>query len=80
MSGKRYPAWKDGETVEINPQKAMMKVACCDCGLVHLINYRVAHRQSLKIRVQRLNGSTGQIRRHRKFPARHVGHKEIQGS
>lgn len=66
---KSYPATGPGEAIVINPQKTIMHIACCDCGLVHRVEYFVSHRQRLKIRTWRLNRNTGQLRRHRKFRA-----------
>lgn len=36
----KYTQIYDGEWVEPKPQK-VHKMVCCDCGLVHTINFRV---------------------------------------
>jgi hypothetical protein len=39
------------------------KMACCDCGLVHEIDFRI-HKGRVQLRARRNNRATGQIRRH----------------
>jgi len=41
------------------------KIACCDCGLVHRIDFKIKNRGIL-YRTFRDNRSTGQVRRHMK--------------
>ena len=44
------------------------KMQCCDCGLVHSVDFRLVIRQGrkvLQLRTSRDNRATGQIRRHR---------------
>lgn len=65
MSKKRYPVLRSGEPVVINPQKECFRMACCDCNLVHIIEYKVTHRQKLMIRMWRDRRATGQLRRYR---------------
>jgi hypothetical protein len=36
---KRYPVVKSGEWVQ--PVRRGYKMACCDCGLVHKMNFRL---------------------------------------
>lgn len=40
MHSVKYEEVLDGEWIEPKPQKGH-KMACCDCGLVHIINFRV---------------------------------------
>ena len=43
---------------------------CCDCGLVHRVQFRI-HRGQIQYRIERDNRATGQARRWRK--ARETG-------
>lgn len=65
----RYPQLQPGEPFELNPQKESLRFACCDCGLVHRMEFIVGHRQRLRIAMWRLKRATGQLRRHREYPA-----------
>ncbi len=65
----RYVQRYDGEQRVINPQKERRKIACCDCGLVHLVEYKVAHRQKLTIIAWRDKRATAQRRRWQKKQA-----------
>jgi hypothetical protein len=58
----KYDQLQDGEWV--HPIKRY-KLCCCDCGLVHNVDFRIKNR-SVQFRVFRNNRSTAQIRRHRK--------------
>jgi len=42
------------------------KMACCDCGLVHNIDFRI-YRGKIQMRARRNNRATAQIRRHNKI-------------
>ncbi len=46
----------------IQPIRRGYKLACCDCGLVHVMDVRV-HRGRVQFRVFRHNRATGQMRR-----------------
>lgn len=57
-------AWrkvKDGEWIRVVAEGH--KNACCDCGLVHVIDYRLAEDGAFEIRFTRDNRSTAQVRR-----------------
>ena len=58
-----YEAQEDGWTEWIQPIRKGYKMCCCDCGLVHQIDFRVRKGKS-QFRVRRDNRSTGQVRRH----------------
>ncbi len=53
---------KDGEW--IIPPKKNYKIMCCDCGLVHTIDFKIVNRDIL-FRAFRDNRSTGQARRYK---------------
>lgn len=62
----RYPPVADGEATTINPQKVMLRLGCCDCKLVHRVEFVVGHRQKLTIRMWRDNRATAARRRKRR--------------
>ncbi len=47
----------------VRPIPIGYKLACCDCGLVHKVDFRVKNGRA-EMRFARDNRSTGQIRRH----------------
>ena len=47
------------------PTQEGFKLACCDCGLVHTIDFRVVDGE-VEFMIERDNRATGQIRRHMK--------------
>jgi hypothetical protein len=57
---------KAGEWVQ--PIRRGYRLACCDCGLVHRMDFRI-YRGKPQFRAFRNERSTGQLRRHMK--ARH---------
>jgi hypothetical protein len=61
--GKKYDQPEAGEWVQ--PIRKGYKMACCDCGLVHSLDFRV-RRGRAQFRAFRNNRSTAMIRRHMK--------------
>lgn len=59
----RYDEPKAGEWVQ--PRRNGYRLACCDCGLVHTLDFRV-HKRHVQFRVFRNNRATAAIRRHMK--------------
>ena len=57
----KYETVYDGDWV--TPRMNGYKMRCCDCGLVHTINFKVKGKQ-VHLQVFRNNYSTGQTRRH----------------
>ena len=49
------------------PTKTSHKDMCCDCGLVHTVDYRVEKGSRLAVRVQRDSRATANARRKFKF-------------
>ena len=47
----------------IQPVRKNYKLCCCDCGLVHRLDFRL-HKRRIQFRAYRDNRSTGQVRRH----------------
>lgn len=54
----------DGWTDWIHPLDDRFKLACCDCGLVHNMEFRIDDLGRINFRATRNNRSTGQMRRH----------------
>lgn len=61
----KYDRPKAGEWVQ--PIRRGYKLACCDCGLVHTVDFRI-RRGRVQFRVFRNNRSTALMRRHRTPP------------
>lgn len=58
----KYRQQVDGEWVQ--PIRRGYKMACCDCGLVHKVDFRVVDRK-IQFRAFRDNRATAQVRRHK---------------
>lgn len=59
----------DGWSGWVYPIMGGYKFTCCDCGLVHEMDFRVTHDYNrVEFRVRRDNRSTGQVRRHMANP------------
>ena len=56
----KYEEPKEGEWVQ--PVRKGYKLCCCDCGLVHSLDFRVKNGK-IQFRAFRDNRATGQIRR-----------------
>lgn len=65
MSYPTHEANEDGWTDWVRPVVEGYNMACCDCGLVHTLQFRTADDGLPEFRVSRNNRSTGQFRRHR---------------
>lgn len=59
----KYDEPKAGEWVQ--PRRRGYKMACCDCGLVHTMNFRIRDGH-IQWQVFRNNRATAAIRRHMK--------------
>lgn len=57
---KRYTDGKSGEWVQ--PIRKGYKLACCDCGLVHTMDFRI-HNGRIQMRAERDNRATANMRR-----------------
>ena len=57
----------DGWSRWVYPVMDGYKMSCCDCGLVHDMQFRVTDDYDrVEFRVRRNNRATAQVRRHRK--------------
>jgi hypothetical protein len=61
----KYERPKENEW--IRPVKTNYKMACCDCGLVHNMDFKIKENR-VWFRVRRNNRATGQVRRYLKIP------------
>jgi hypothetical protein len=52
-----------GWTAWIQPKRRGYKFLCCDCGLVHNMDFRIKNGH-IQFRASRNQRSTGQVRRH----------------
>lgn len=59
----KYPVLKDGEWVQ--PSRCGFRDACCDCGLVHRMNFRVRDGH-IEFQVFRDGRATAAMRRGKK--------------
>lgn len=62
-------AESDGWSRWITPTPNRYKMCCCDCGLVHNVDFRIiddGDGDQVQFRVSRNNRSTAQVRRHMK--------------
>lgn len=62
----KYPTIQNKEWVQ--PIRKGYKLCCCDCGLVHTVNFRLVNNQtglgkSIHMQFERNIRATGQVRR-----------------
>ena len=60
---KKYPKVKANDWVQ--PVRKGYRLACCDCGLVHEMDFRIKNGR-VQFRARRNNRATGQLRRYMK--------------
>ena len=60
----KYPRMNNGDKVFIRRGKEYFKVACCDCGLVHLMDVQLNREKKFVLRFWRDNRATAQLRNH----------------
>ncbi len=65
MSKSEYYHITDGEWIAV-PRRGF-KEQCCDCGLVHKLNFRINAKGELEIQTTRDMRSTSAVRRSFKF-------------
>lgn len=66
LKGK-YGRPQNGEWIQ--PILRGYRLGCCDCGLVHQVDFRIKNRK-IQFRVFRLNRATAMMRRHMKTERR----------
>lgn len=61
----------DGWGRWVQPVEKGYKLACCDCGLVHTVEFRVEDERA-QFRMRRNNRSTALVRRHNSIKVRKI--------
>ncbi len=64
----QFTAPKGGWTEWVAPKQTGYKMACCDCGLVHEVNFRVRLREA-QMQFKRANRATAAMRRGKRYAA-----------
>ena len=59
-----YPKMVNGDRVFLRRGKEYFKMACCDCGLTHVMGIELNRDKHFVVRFWRDNRSTAQLRRH----------------
>lgn len=60
---KPYPTIKDGELV--TPKRIGYKMSCCDCGLVHRIDFTTTPKGRIQFKAYRDIKATNKLRKQR---------------
>jgi uncharacterized Zn finger protein len=63
MAKASYPQIQDGEGFEVASGE-IMRLACCDCGLIHDVAFAIEKNGKIGVALRRNNRSTAQRRRH----------------
>lgn len=59
----KYPKLKEGEGVTLDLDNDELHLACCDCGLVHILQFHKIKKNIWDLVMFRNNRATGQLRR-----------------
>jgi len=73
-----YDKRKDGEGVRVNMEKESLNFACCDCGLVHRLDFWHIKGKIYDIVFFRENRATGQLRRHKFGELQQLGYLKFK--
>ena len=57
--------YKDDVKTVVIPNKQILRFQCCDCGLVHDIEFEAKSDNPITVIMTRNSRATGQLRRHR---------------
>ncbi len=60
----KYKKLEDGMGFDVNTEEETLKIACCDCGLVHYIGITIKDDKNIMIGFKRDRRATAQLRRH----------------
>ena len=60
----KYKKLEDGMGFTFDSEEVTLKIACCDCGLVHYIGITVLEDKNVSVGFKRDRRATGQLRRH----------------
>lgn len=61
----KYRRYHDGEFQIIDTKGDLLKLACCDCGLVHYIGITIIDDSLVKLQFVQDKQSTAQLRRYK---------------
>lgn len=61
----KYPKYNDGDFQMVDTKGEVLKLACCDCALVHYIGITIIDDSLVKVQFVRDQRATGQLRRHK---------------
>ena len=67
MTTKRYPDIEPGQEIGVDWKNNELHMACCDCNLVHVLQFRVAGKKVI-VQAWRHNRATATLRRYRGIP------------
>jgi len=59
----KYNKLEDGMGFTFDPNEVTLKMACCDCGLVHYMGITVLEGTKVSVGFKRDRRATGQLRR-----------------
>jgi hypothetical protein len=62
MPRETYPVIEDGKGFEVESGE-IMRLACCDCGLIHDIAFAIEENGKIGVALKRNNRATAQRRR-----------------
>ncbi len=60
----KYKKLGDGRGFTFNSEEVTLKMACCDCGLVHYMGVTILEDKNVSVGFKRDSRATGQLRRH----------------
>lgn len=63
---EKFDSDKNGWTVWVKPIQTGYRLACCDCGLVHDMNFAITDDGKAAFQARRNDRSTAMMRRHKK--------------
>jgi len=68
MAKKSFNQIEPGQKIVVDPKTNGLFFACCDCNLVHQIQFEVNKEGNLVVQFWRHNKKTAGLRRHRGIP------------
>jgi len=60
----KYPKMRDYDSQVMDSKGDVLKLACCDCGLVHYVGVTIMDDSLVKLQFLQDKRATGQLRRH----------------
>jgi len=59
----KYDKFEDNTGIKVNTNEETLKIACCDCGLVHYIGITILDEKNVLVGFKRDKRATSQLRR-----------------